>query len=50
MRTYEVTTGRIRTTVPKAVLWHWRDSGGTWTLLEAAFTSYFLRKALFVTG
>ena len=29
---------------------HWRDNGGTWTLLETAFTSYFQRKVSWVIG
>ena len=28
----------------RLVLWRWRNNGGTWTLLETAFTSYFLSK------
>ena len=27
---------------PAAALWRWRNKGGTWTLLETAFTSFFL--------
>ena len=27
---------------PVAALWRWRNKGGTWTLLETAFTSFFL--------
>jgi len=28
----------------RVALWRWRNNGGTWNLLETAFTSYFLRK------
>ena len=30
---------------PRGALWRWNNSGGTWTFLETAFTSYFLRAA-----
>ena len=36
--------GRIMNILGPAALWRWRNNGGTWTLLEAAFRSYFLRK------
>jgi len=29
---------------------HWRNNGRAWTLPETAFTSYFLRKVLWVIG
>ena len=35
---------------PRAALWRWRKNGGTWTLLETGFTSYFLRKIWWVIG
>jgi len=28
---------------PVAALWRWRNKGGTWNLLDTAFTSFFLR-------
>ena len=28
----------------RAALWRWRNNGGTWSLPETAFASYFLRK------
>ena len=34
----------------RAALRRWRNNGGTWTLLETAFTSYFLRKISWVIG
>jgi len=34
----------------RAGLWCWNKNGGTWTLLETAFTSYFLRKIWQATG
>jgi len=33
----------------RATLWRWRSNGGTWTLLETAFTSCFMQK-VWVTG
>jgi len=35
---------------PMAGLWRWRNNGGTRTLLETAFTCYFLRKVSWVIG
>jgi len=35
---------------PRAALWRWRNNGSVWTLLETAFTSYFLRKLSWVIG
>ena len=40
----EGTKWLIKYSNPRAALWDWRNIGGTWTLLETAFTSYFLRK------
>jgi len=31
-------------------LWRWRNDDGGWTLLETAFTSYFLRNVSWVIG
>jgi len=47
MRTYKVIQGP-RCDYPRTVLWRWRNNGGTCTLLEAAFTSYFLRTVSWV--
>ena len=35
---------------PRAALWRWRNKGGTWALLEAAFTSFLQRMVLWVIG
>jgi len=35
---------------PRAALWRWRNIGGTWTLTERAFASYFLQKVSWITG
>jgi len=35
---------------PVAALWRWRKKGGTWTLLETAFTSFFLWMVPWVIG
>jgi len=40
IRTYKVN--------PRAALWRWRNNGCTWSLLETAFKSYFLRKVSWV--
>ena len=34
----------------EAVLWHWHNNGGTWTLLETGFTSYFLQNVSWLIG
>jgi len=36
--------------VTEEALWRWCNNGCTWTLLETAFTSYFLRKVTWVIG
>jgi len=35
---------------PHLTLWRWCNNGGTWTLLEAVFTSYFLQKVSWIIG
>ena len=35
---------------PWGALWCWRNNIGTWTLLETAFTPYFLQKVSWVIG
>jgi len=45
--------GLVDASCLRAALWCWRNNDGTcttWTLLETAFTSYFLRKVPWVTG
>jgi len=49
IRTYEEAWGP-HYDYPRATLWHWRNNGGTWTLLETALTSYFLQNVLCVIG
>jgi len=46
---YKVTSGP-HYDYPKAVLWPWCNNCSTWTFLKTAFTSYFLREALWVIG
>jgi len=35
---------------PRAAISRWRNNGGAWTLLETAFTSYFLRVVSWISG